>query len=338
MVLPFVSVVVLNYNGERFIKDCLESLKNIDYDNDRFEVIVVDNASTDKSVEVIKKYTPWAKFIETGKNLGYAGGNNVGVENAKGEYLVILNPDTEVDKNWLKELVKHIISDSGIGACSSKVLYYADKSKINTIGGFWSVLGVSGSIGEMDSQDKYDDTVYTFYPTGCSMIMKKELYLSLGKFDDDYFLYCEDPDIGWRIWDNGYKVCLAPKSIVYHLGSAALKGLGKKSYSNLFYFYNTRNGLLTIIKNATTMDLLWMVPLYFVSWSTLAFLFLIRGKFIAAKSTIKGLIWPVSNLPWVIKKRYTANYKRTGKSKYMMTGFIDTLKIFFKSKFGKHFL
>jgi GT2 family glycosyltransferase len=335
--LPFVSVIVLNYNGGKFIKNCLDSLKKTNYDAKSHEIIVVDNASTDNSIEIIKSYGPWIKFVQTGKNLGYSGGNNAGVSVAKGKYVAFLNPDTTVDKNWLLELVNSIESDNTLGACSSKVLYSSDKTRINTIGGFWSVLGLSGSLGGGKNKDDFKESVYTFYPTGCSMIINKKLYTSLGKFDDDYFLYCEDPDIGWRLWDSGYKVALAPKSIVYHLVSASLRGLDKKSYGNLFYFYNTRNGLITIVKNATRFDLLWMVPLYMVSWLTLSLLFLVRGKFRAFKSIIKGLVWPTMHIVWLAKKRRMVTHKRTGKAKQMMTGFVESTKIFLSSKIGKHF-
>lgn len=338
MELPFVSIIVLNYNGQGFIRECLESIKKIKYDKDRYEVIVVDNASTDKSVEIIKTYEPWVKFIGAGSNLGYAGGNNVGVKNAKGKYLVILNPDTVVDKDFLKELVYAIEHNKDVGAFSSKVLYKNQKDKINTVGGFWSVLGVSGSVGEGKKSGDFNDMTYTFYPTGCAMIMDKKLYLNLGKFDDDYFLYCEDPDLGWRLWDNGYKVALAPKSKVYHLVSASLKGLGSKAYSDMFYYYNVRNSLITIVKNATKLDLFWMIPLYVFSWSALAILFLVKKKFRAARATIKGLIWPVTHIGWLKEKRLETPGKRTGKAKAMMTGVVESFKIFFGSKIEKHFM
>ncbi len=338
MILPFVSVIVLNYNGEKFIKNCLDSLKEINYDKNSHEIIVVDNASKDKSPEIIKSYVPWIKFVETGKNLGYAGGNNAGVDVAKGEYVVFLNPDTVVDREWLNELVKAIESDGELGACSSKVLYHDNSGKINTIGGFWSVLGVSGSVGEGKDGETVSDAVYTFYPTGSSMIMKKKIYIDVGKFDNDYFLYCEDPDIGWRLWDSGYKIALAPQSKVYHLVSASLKGLGKKAYSEMFYFYNTRNGLITVVKNATTTDLFWMVPTYMISWSALSLLFILRGKFRAGKAVIKGLLWPWTNIGWLLKKRKNTTLQRTGKAKSMMTGFIESVKIFFGSKVEKHFM
>ncbi len=337
MTLPFVSVIVLNYNGGKFIKDCLDSLKETNYDKGSHEVIVVDNASTDNSAEIIKSYVPWINFIETGKNLGYSGGNNVGVDVAKGKYIVFLNPDTTVERDWLIELVNAIESDKNLGACSSKVLYSNNKTKINTIGGFWSILGLSGSLGGDEESDNINEPVNTFYPTGCSMIMNRELYMSLGRFDNDYFLYCEDPDLGWRLWDSGYKVRLAPKSLVYHLVSASLKGLNKKSYGTLFYFYNTRNGLITIMKNAATADLLWMIPVYMISWSILSIFFLIRGKFTAFKSVTRGLIWPVTNVAWLLKKRNKITHRRTGKAKAMMTGFLESLKIFRSSKIGKHF-
>ncbi|MEK6909900.1 MAG: glycosyltransferase family 2 protein [Candidatus Aenigmatarchaeota archaeon] len=330
---PFVSIILVNYNGEKFLTDCLDSLERTDYQKDMYEVILVDNASKDNSVKLIKEDFPWVKLIVSDRNTGYSEGNNMGVENATGKYLVFLNTDTIVEKNWLSELVKKIENDKSIGACSSQVLYQDDKNLINTIGGFWSVLGVPGSMGEKNPKDSFENETPTFSPTGCSMIIRSDLYKEVGGFDNDYFLYCEDADLGWRLWNRKLKIVLAPSSIVYHKVSASLKGLGKKTFSEWYYFYSARNRFITIMKNARVSDLLWMIPLYFVSHITLAVLFGLNGKFTAMKSTLKGMLYTLRDYSWLEKRR---GYKKTGYANIRMIGIVETFRTFVSKK-EKHF-
>lgn len=330
---PFVSIILVNYNGENFLTDCLGSLEMIDYPKGMYEVILVDNASKDNSVKLIKEGFPWVKLIVSDRNTGYSEGNNIGVENATGKYLVFLNTDTTVEKNWLSELVRKIESDKSIGACSSQVLYQDDKNFINTIGGFWSVLGIPGSMGERKPKDSFENETLTFSPTGCSMIVRSDVYKEIGGFDNDYFLYCEDADFGWRLWNSKLKIVLAPSSIVYHKVSASLKSLGKKTFSEWYYFYSARNRFITIMKNARIIDLLWMIPLYFISHITLAVLFGLKGKFTAMKSTLKGMVYPLRDSSWLEKRR---RYKKTGYANIRMIGLIETFRTFLSKK-EKHF-
>lgn len=332
--LPMVSIILVNYNGESFIADCLNSLKEIDYPKDKYEVILVDNASKDNSVELVRENFPWIKLLALDRNTGFSEGNNTGVKEARGEYIVFLNTDTTVENNWLNELVKKMESDEKIGACSSQVLYNDQRDRINTIGGFWSILGIPGSMGEGELKDTFKNETFTFSPTGASMIVRAELYKELGGFDNDYFLYCEDADLGWRMWNRNFKVVLSPSSIVYHRVSASIKGLGKKTFSEWYYFYSARNRFTTIMKNARTIDLFWMIPLYLSSHMALATLFGLSGKITAMKATLKGVLYHFVNFNWVKKRKL---YKKTGYANIKMTGLLDSFKIFVFSKKEKHF-
>lgn len=329
-----VSIILVNYNGEDFIEECLDSLRQIDYPKENYEVILVDNASKDNSVKLVKENFPEVKLIKSDKNLGFPGGCNLGVDVAKGEYLVFLNTDATVDKFWLNELVDTISSDERIGACSSQVLYASNKTIINTVGGFWSVLGIPGSLGEGKIRDSYKNGTLISSPTGASMIIKSDVYRAIGGFDNDYFLYCDDADIGWRLWNRKMKVVFVSSSIVYHRVTASLKGLGKKTFSEWYYFYSARNRLITILKNARAIDLLWMLPLYFTSHLGLSLLFGIRGKFTAMKATLKGMIYPFSNNWWREKRKHS---NKTGYANAMMIGLIDTMRMFLSKK-KKHFV
>lgn len=330
---PMVSIILVNYNGESFVADCLNSLKEIAYPTELYEVILVDNASKDGSVKLVRENFPWVKLIPLDRNTGFSEGNNEGVKEARGTYIVFLNTDTTVEKNWLSELVKKIQSDDRIGACSSQVLYNDHREIINTVGGFWSIFGIPGSMGEGMLKDTFKNETLTFSPTGCSMIVRSDLYKELGGFDNDYFLYCEDADLGWRMWNRNFKVVLAPSSVVYHRVTASLKGLGKKTFSEWYYFYSARNRFTTIMKNARSIDLLWMIPLYFVSHLVLAMLFGLKRKTIAMKATLKGMIYPIRDLGWIKKREL---YKKTGYANIRMIGLFDTLKTFLTKK-EKHF-
>jgi len=127
---PSVSIIVLNFNGLAFLEPCLSSLEQLDYPEGRFEVILVDNASTDSSVAFVRKRFPWVRIIQNDRNLGFAGGNNVGIRVSKGEYIALLNNDTKVERDWLIELVKGCEADRAIGACTSKIWLFDDRLRI----------------------------------------------------------------------------------------------------------------------------------------------------------------------------------------------------------------
>jgi hypothetical protein len=251
---PIISVVILNFNGKKFLSKCLDSLLKSDYPN--FEVIVVDNASTDGSVELMQRnFSQYRnlRVICNNRNLGFAEGNNLGARVAQGEYVVFLNVDTEVDRKWLKELIMVMQSDETIGVAQSKLILF-DRKTIDSAGDFINFYG-KGWMRGYGEEDKgqYDKVNEIFSARGAGMLVKKQILDKVGYFDPTFFMVYEDIDLCWRIRLNGYKVMFAPKSIVYHFGSGIRKKFEKTAQSQ---YYITRNSLIMLIKNYDLRNLL----------------------------------------------------------------------------------
>jgi GT2 family glycosyltransferase len=326
---PSVSVIVINYNGKRHLKECFESLLNSQYPKEKLEILMIDNNSSDGSLEYVKKKFPIVKVLSLDKDYGYAGGIDRGVNAAKGEYLVLLTNDTVMEKKWLIEMIDVINCDKKIGACTPKILNYSKPNLISCVGGFMSVFGVSGSLGENERENKYESIFPVFFPSGCCFVIRKKLFEKIGKLDQDYFMYVEDTDVGWKLWDAGYKVLVVPKSRIYHKVNSNPK-------SPDYYFFNTRNRLITIIKNTTNFNLipiLWFsIICHFFQFIAFITTLKIRNAF----ATLKGALWIFLNLDKTIEKRNSWKL-RTGRSRKMMLGVEESIKIFYK-KSMKHFV
>ena len=233
------------------MKNCLESVSKSKYPN--FEVILVDNASTDGSDRFNPEELELSNFklIRNSKNLGFAEGNNLGAREARGKYVVFLNSDTEIDSFWLKELVLVMESDESIGIAQSNLLKF-DRNTIDSTGDFidYSGNGCLREHGEVLKIKHY--SVEVFSARGAAMMVNKQILETVGFFDISFFMLCEDVDLSWRIRLNGYKVVYVPKSIVYHFGSATRRTHQDSSKS---YFYNTRNSIITLVKNYNLSNL-----------------------------------------------------------------------------------
>lgn len=257
---PLVSVVVLNYNGMKFVDRCLRSVLNTDYPN--FEVIFVDNASTDESLEHAKKKfgrDPRLKFVANDKNYGFARGNNIGLEHARGEYIVFLNNDTEVNPDWLGELIEVMSSDPSIGAAQSKLLAMHDPKRIDACGLMLTPYGffVERGAGEID-RGQYDSVTEIFAAKGAVIAIKREILDEVGPFDVDYFIFSEEADLCWRVWLGGYRVVLVPKSVVFHVTAGTLRAIWPKGRP-LYWYKNT---LTTLLKNLGVKNLIKILPVF----------------------------------------------------------------------------
>ncbi|ACJ17352.1 glycosyltransferase [Thermococcus onnurineus NA1] len=216
------SVIIVTYNHKKYMGDCLTSVLA----NDPLEVIVVDNGSTDKTPEFIEENFPEVKVIRSPRNLGYGGGNNLGVRHAKGEYVVILNPDTKVGENWLEELVRPL-SKSRRLITTPKILLY-DGSAINTVGNIVHFTGLTFTRGYLEPPEKYNKPEYLSGISGACFAMRRDEYLELGGFDENFLAYNEDGEFSWRAHAKGFKILYVPTSVVYH--DYTLKVPPKKIY------------------------------------------------------------------------------------------------------------
>ena len=223
-----VSVVVLNYNAGELLLNCIKSIKKSTYKN--LEIIVVDNISNDNSHEISKKEFPEIKLIQNKKNLGYCGGNNVGIKEAKGKFIVILNPDTIVESNWIDELIS-AYDEFGEGLYQPKILSLNEESIIQSTGNMLHVFGFGFARDKGNKvTDKTEEIEKIGYASGTCLFTSREVINKVGLLDEFLFLYHDDLDLGWRAAHIGINSYYVPKSKIYHVESYSLKWSSKKFY------------------------------------------------------------------------------------------------------------
>lgn len=268
------------------------SLLSQTYDN--FEIIVVDNASADGSVKFIADNYPELKTVQTGKNLGYPGGNNAGFEHATGDIIIVMNPDTVANKNWLEELVKPLMKNPDITVTTPKINIYYDKSKINTCGNIPHYTGLTFCRGLNSPSDSCNIQEKIGAISGCSFAIRRGMLDYIEGFDSDFFLYMEDADLSWRVRFAGGKIVYVPDSVIYHkfeLSIAAWK-----------YFYLERNRYLILLKNLGSRTLFLMIPGIIVSdIVTMGHAVLNGPEYILSK--MKAYWWIMGNTNFVLQKR-----------------------------------
>jgi GT2 family glycosyltransferase len=319
---PFISIIVLNYNGKPFLKECFSSLYLIDYPKSRYEVIMLDNGSTDDSMEYVKNLFPWVKVIILNKNYGFGGGNNRGIKFTRGKYLVFLNNDTRVTKEWLSKLVQASI-DHSVPICASKTLLMENPKIIEYGGGKFTINGRGYSIDFGKTNHEKTECFYTGYPCAASMLIKKDVFIRLGGFDEDYFACLDDTDLGWRAWLYGYKVLFCPTSIVYHeCGGTA----GKGRLSPLKAFHGTKDSIMTILKNlGLRRNLIFGVILAFIYDFVEVVLLMRHNNLPCVKMKVKAYLWIFKNLGHILEKRHIIQKNRLISDKWLRDmGFMAT--------------
>ncbi|MBN1298763.1 MAG: glycosyltransferase [Actinobacteria bacterium] len=243
---PFVSIITVNLNGKNYLDGLLESIKQINYPPNKIEIIVVDNGSNDGSCQFILDKYPDIRLIKNEQNTGFAFANNQGAKAAAGSYLAFLNNDTKVDKNWLIELLRPVYMDSEAVCAGSKVLSI-DGTSLDFAG---SMINFEGKGFQVDyglpfDKDIHKEYEYLPFVNGGAMLVKRDVFIQSGGFDEDFFAYYEDVDFGWRLWVLGYRVVFAPKSIVYHVHH----GTSKIFSDDKLRFLKERNALYSVFKN-----------------------------------------------------------------------------------------
>ena len=243
---PKVSISIINLDGKDYLNDCLGSIKELNYPQDKIEIIIVDNGSKDDSIKFIEENYPEIKLIKNNSNFGFAKANNQAASIASGSYIAFLNNDTKVDKDWLIELLKPIYESNEVICSGSKVLSF-DGKEIDFAGGMINFEGKGFQIdyGIKIDKDIHNIERYLPFVNGGAMLIRKDVFINSGGFDEDFFAYYEDVDLGWRLWVLGYKVIFAPKSIVYHMHH----GTSKNFSDDKLRFLKERNSLISIFKN-----------------------------------------------------------------------------------------
>lgn len=302
--LPFVSVIILNFNGEKWLKECFESLERLNYPKNRFEVILGDNASTDGSVEYTQKNFPWIRIIRFNSNEGFCKPNNLCAKEAEGEYLIFLNNDTYVTPDWMMNLVQGIQSEKDIVLCSCKMLFpHAENGKrLNAAGGLFFTSGTAMEDGWMQKDDPEDTTPrYTGFGCGAGLLVRKKFFLETGGFDESFFYFVEDADLGWRAWVQGYKVLYVPSAVLYHYWGGT-RSEGRKIVPESVFLL-TRNTLYFILKNFEGPTVLRA----FFFWHLKAMLRILyclcHGNISVPFALAKGHFYFLRDIPGILKTR-----------------------------------
>lgn len=313
------SVIVVNYNGKRFLKDCFDSLLNQSYTN--FEIIFVDNNSQDGSVDLIRRdySSDKIRIVISDKNLGFAGGNNLGYKHCTGEYIVLLNNDTVVDRDWLKQLIACLESDEQAGMAQSLVLTEGIPAKYYEKNGTVNLLG--HNIMEFFEIDK-DGIGEIFLASGCSLIIRKSLVEEIGGlFPEEYFAYAEDTYLCFKVKFRGLKILHTSKSVVHHKGG----GTSANSKPSDLYFYKERNRLLNFLIFFSGSFVIRYIP-YLVFNFLLKLFASVFSKKYTASQLIEAYVWLITNIGWIKSKRRELNAIKTKDEDYVL-GYL-TSKIF----------
>jgi GT2 family glycosyltransferase len=239
------SVIIVNYNGRAYMDACLEALFAQRVPGG-FEVIVVDNRSADGSVEHLRARWPRAELVEAGANRGFAGGNNLGIDRARGRHVVLLNNDTRVRPGWLGALVEAADSEAMVGAVASKLVYLDRPGVIQNAGGLILSDGSGGDRGtDEEDRGQYDAREEVFGACGCGVLLTRDMLRDVGAFDDTFFMYYEDTDLSWRMRLRGWRVLYEPAAVIEHVHSGT-----SGEWSPFFIFHVDRNRMFMLLKNA----------------------------------------------------------------------------------------
>lgn len=299
---PLFSIIVLNYNGKKVLLQCMDSVLKTEYPN--FEVILVDNHSSDGSIEeaeVLFKGLNIVKIIKNPAPLFYTGGCNIGFNHSKGKYILFLTNDTEVDANWLIEIHK-AFQDKKVGAVSPKVLYYYDPGIIDNLGQNVDIFGFGfGRSNKKTDTKEYERPEEIFAANGVAIAVRRDLFELVGLFDDRYLFYYEDLDLSWRIRLCGFKIVTCPAARVFHKVSKTTRVF---SSTRELSFHARKNRIATLIKNYSLVNVFIIMPASLLLYLLIYIKEAIFDRNLPMANTIVlSIKWNIQNFPYLASKR-----------------------------------
>ncbi|MBU1131442.1 glycosyltransferase family 2 protein [Patescibacteria group bacterium] len=311
-----VAIIIVNYNGRKYLPELLGSIFDYGPKTVNQQIIIVDNNSADDSVDFIKKKYPQVGLLPQAKNVGFARGNNIGI-NYAGErgfdYVMLLNQDTIITQGYLDELVSKIEADNRIAAVQPKLLLYPEKDLINSLGNVIHYLGFGYTCGH---RKKIQDTRYenqkVNYCSGAACLIKMEALKKIGLFNDDLFMYHEDLDLGWRIRMAGFQNIIVPEAVVYHQYEF--------SRSIKKYYYMERNRYIVLFQNYKCGTIILILPALIVMELGLFMMSFINGW---RQEKIKVYFYFLNPVSWlkILKQRKKIQSSRTKKDKEVVGDF-----------------
>ncbi len=294
-----VSIIIVNWNGKKWLEMCLSSIKKQTYT--KLEVIIVDNNSSDDSIEFIKKNYPDYKVIANKKNDGFAKGNNLGITESKGEYIILLNNDIYVEPGYVEKFINAFKEIPNLGIAQSKIIWMKDKKLLDGCGSFWTNTTFLYHYGfrKEGTLKQYNQSFPVFSVKGASMIVKKTVFEKIGLFDDDFWSYYEETDLCHRAWIAGFECWYYPKATIYH-SSGESSALFDNSY---IQYHNFKNKLLSYIKNFEAATLAIVIPTYLLTTFILALFYVLTIKFSIVAAILKAYVWNLVHFNESIQKR-----------------------------------
>jgi GT2 family glycosyltransferase len=291
-----VAVVILNWNGKKFLQKFLPSV--VASVNLHTQIVVADNASTDDSIDFLKQHFPQIQIIENGSNQGFAKGYNTALQQVKTDYFILLNSDVEVTENWISPLIQLMQADKTIAACQPKILSYQNKNVFEyagACGGWIDKFGYPFARGRIfdhceNDTHQYDDAVACFWASGAALCVRASSFNEVGGFDPYFFAHQEEIDLCWRLQLQGFKIFVQPASVVYHVGGGTLPNNSPKKH-----YLNFRNNLIMLAKNNPFFSALFKIFIRFGLDALAAYQALFTGKpsiFVAIfKAHLHFLYW-----------------------------------------------
>jgi len=309
------SVIIPNYQGADCILDCIRSV--LIAGRRDVELVVVDNASPDKSADIVQVNYPSVKLIRLASNVGYGEACNIGARGSIGTYLVFLNNDTIAVGEWLRELIAPLV-DRRNGATCSKVTFPGSPETVDSCGGVSDIYGFAWNKGKGEVDvGQYDSFRDCFYAVGSSLAVRRDVFEAVGGFDKELFMYVEDVDLSWRIRLLGFNVIYVPKSRIVHRS-----GITRMKTSDIQYLFN-RNRLRMILKNYSVRTLVSILPRYLVLQMGLLIWVISRLRGDELRTVLAAWLWNARHLRDTMRSRRVVQAKRRVKDDHVMVHMIN---------------
>jgi len=312
----FTSIIILNYNGTKFLQDCIDSI--IRETNSPYEIIVVDNNSPDNSGELFSKKFPEIKFILNENNVGVPEGLNIGIKNSSGDFVVLLNNDLIVMPDWLENFFK-AYEKTGNALYQPKSLKFRDPSVLDGTGCMINLFGFGFARNKgVKDEGKYSKQEEISYASGTCMFAPKKIFDEIGYFDPTFFAYHEELDLGWRARIFGYRSYYVPQAIIHHHGSAHWK------WSPQVFYLLERNRWLVLLKNYSLSTLLRLLPSLIIIEFTMLGFFATKGLLLKKFKSYYSILGLIGH---IMKQRKIISKKRKISDNEIIRSFCGTVKI-----------